>query len=245
MPRGVAVSSQQSATLREADVPQRLVGLGGRVGVAQRLVGDEQVPVERLQVGGVAVEHAVGGEHDAGAVAEPAVERAQLGGDRALLGEREHLDVGRQRRQSAPGRAVRELVAPLAEQPALGDDERAEAARAAGAVRERAAGRDRLAGADLAGVDARADDLQRGHLLLAAEQHRVVVERPRADHAHGLAGAGVQRDACACWRLSARSSAIACSATTRRVLALSPSALVIVSTPGRPFMRPTRTVSLR
>ena len=46
-------------------------------------------------------------------------------------------------------------------------------------------------------------------------------------------------------RLSARSSAIACSATTRRVVALTPSALVTVSTPGRPFMRPTRTVSLR
>ena len=46
-------------------------------------------------------------------------------------------------------------------------------------------------------------------------------------------------------RLSARSSAIACSATTRRVVALSPSALVTVSMPGRPFMRPTRTVSLR
>src|SRR3954452_18478561 len=46
-------------------------------------------------------------------------------------------------------------------------------------------------------------------------------------------------------RLSARSSAIACSATTRRVLALTASALVIVSIPGRPFIRPTRTVSLR
>ena len=39
-------------------------------------------------------------------------------------------------------------------------------------------------------------------------------------------------------RLSARSSAIACSATTRRVVALTPSALVTVSMPGRPFMRP-------
>jgi hypothetical protein len=43
--------------------------------------------------------------------------------------------------------------------------------------------------------------------------------------------------------LSARSSAIACSATTRRVLAETPSEEVIVSIPGRPFIRPTRTVS--
>ena len=45
-------------------------------------------------------------------------------------------------------------------------------------------------------------------------------------------------------RLSSRSSAIACSATTRRVVALGPSAVVMASRPGRPFMRPTRTVSL-
>ena len=45
--------------------------------------------------------------------------------------------------------------------------------------------------------------------------------------------------------LSVRSSLIACSATTRRVVADRPSELVIVSAPGRPFIRPTRTVSAR
>ena len=44
-------------------------------------------------------------------------------------------------------------------------------------------------------------------------------------------------------RLSAISVPSACSATTRRVLADIPSELVIVSIPGRPFIRPTRTVS--
>jgi hypothetical protein len=62
-----------------------LVGLGGGVGVAQRLVGDQQVPVERGELSGVAVEHAVGHERDARPVAEPAVEAAQPAGDRAVL----------------------------------------------------------------------------------------------------------------------------------------------------------------
>ena len=61
-------------------------------------------------------------------VAERAVEGADLGGDRALVVEHEHVDVGRERRQPAAGRAERELVAPLAEQAALGDDQRAQAA---------------------------------------------------------------------------------------------------------------------
>ena len=43
-------------------------------------------------------------------------------------------------------------------------------------------------------VDAGADDLQRGDLALAAEQDRVVGQRPGADHAQQLAGAGVERD---------------------------------------------------
>ena len=105
-----------------------LVGLGGGVGVAQRLVGDQQVPVERGQFAGVAVEHAVGHQRDAGALAEPAVEAAQPSGDRAVLGEHEHVEVGRQRRQAARGRAVQQLVAPLGEQPALGDDHARESA---------------------------------------------------------------------------------------------------------------------
>ena len=62
-----------------------------------------------------------------------------------------------------------------------------------GAVRERPAGADRLAGADRRGVDAGADDLQRRHLALAAEQHRVVGQRSRERHPHHLAGAGVER----------------------------------------------------
>ena len=124
----------------EADLRERAVRVGGRVDVAQRLVGHQQVPGDRLQVGGVAVEQAVGGEHDARPLAERAVERADLPGDRAVLGEREHLDVGRQRRQPAPGRAGGQLVAPLAEQPALGHHQRAEARRDRGAVGERPAG---------------------------------------------------------------------------------------------------------
>ena len=164
LPRGVAVSSQQSATRAHAQLGERLVGLGGGVGVAQRLVGDQQVPGERRQLGRVAVEHAVGararrrgGRRARGRSARswPAIERRAR---RATS----TLDVGGQRRQPAPGRAVRELVAPLAEQAALGDDQRAQPGRGGGAVRERAAGGDRLAGADLAGVDAGADDLQRG-----------------------------------------------------------------------------------
>jgi hypothetical protein len=69
----------------ETDLRQRLVGLGGRVGVAQRLVGDQQVPWDHLQVGRVAVEDPVGREHDARPVAQPAVERADLSGDLAVL----------------------------------------------------------------------------------------------------------------------------------------------------------------
>ena len=92
------------------------------------------------------------------------------------------------------GAPCSELVAPLGEQPALGDDHAAEARRGGGAVGERAAGGDRLAGAGLGGVDAGADDLQGGELALAAEQHRVVGQRPGADHAHELARAGVERD---------------------------------------------------
>ena len=44
------------------------------------------------------------------------------------------------------------------------------------------------------GVDAGADDLQRCHLALAAEQDRVVVERSGERHPHRLAGARVQGD---------------------------------------------------
>ena len=50
----------------EPDLRERLVRLGRGVRVAQRLVGDQQVPGDRLQVGRVAVEHAVRGEHHPG-----------------------------------------------------------------------------------------------------------------------------------------------------------------------------------
>ena len=174
------------------------MGLGGGVGVAQRLVGDQQVPVQRGQLGRVAVEHAVGHQRDAGPVAERAVEaraaaRRSGGGRRATSTSTLGASGGRPR----AGAPRQQLVAPLAEQPALGDDHRPQPRRGGGAVRERAAGGDRLAGAGLGGVDAGADDLQRGQLALAAEQHRVVGQRPRADHAHELAGAGVERDLCA------------------------------------------------
>ena len=178
----------------EADLSERLVGLGGRVDVAQRLVGDQQMPRDRLQVGGVAVQQPVRHERDAGTVPERAVEGADLAGDGLLVADDQHLDVGRQRCQSAAGRSAGELVAPLAEQPALGDDDRAEPSRGGRAVRERAAGRNGLAGTGRARVNAGADDLQRGHLALAAEQHGVVGQRPRQRHPHHLTGAGVERD---------------------------------------------------
>ena len=180
----------------EAHLRERAVRVGGGVDVAQRLVGDEQVPRDRLQVGRVAVEQAVGGEHDAGALAERAVERADLPGDRAVLGR------ARARRRWAPAAAGRGRARRRSARRATG--------RAAGPRRRRARGSaastaarwasarpvvTSLAGADLAGVDAGADDLQRRDLLLAAEQDRVVGERPGAGHAHDLAGAGVERDA--------------------------------------------------
>src|SRR4051794_36037795 len=98
------------------------------------------MPRARLQLDGVAVKRPIGGEHDAGPLAERAVEGADLPGDRAPVIERQQLDVRGQRREPTAGRAEGELVAPLAEQPSFGDDERAEPLRGAGAVRERAAG---------------------------------------------------------------------------------------------------------
>ena len=58
---------------------------------------------------------------------------------------------------------------------------------------ERSRARHGLARSNLSGVDAGADDLQRRHVLLAAEQHRVIGERASEAHAHQLAGAGVER----------------------------------------------------
>ena len=110
----------------EANLGERLMSLGRRVGVAQRLVGDQQVPADCLQVGRVAVQRAVAAQHHAGPVAQLAVEHAQLTGDLALVVEHQELDVRRQRRQSATGRSLSELVAPLPKQPALGDHHGAE-----------------------------------------------------------------------------------------------------------------------
>ena len=148
MPRGVAVRSQQSATAAEAHLGERLMRLGRRVGVAQRLVGDQQMPADRLKLGRVAVKHAVRREHDAGAVGEPAVELADPAGHLPVVGDDQQLDVRCQRWQAAAGRAARELLAPLAEQPALGDHQPAEPGLRGGAVRERPPCGDRLAGAD-------------------------------------------------------------------------------------------------
>ena len=103
---------------------ERLVGVGRGVGVAERLVGDQQMPGDHLQVGGIPVERRVGHEHHSGPVREGAVEIADLPGDRTALVDYQHLHVGCQRRQPAAGGAAHELVVPLAEQPALGDDHR-------------------------------------------------------------------------------------------------------------------------
>ena len=69
----------------EPDLGERLVRLGRRVRVAERLVGDQQVPRDRLQVGRVAIEHAVRGEHHPGTVAKFAVEPADLTGDLPIV----------------------------------------------------------------------------------------------------------------------------------------------------------------
>jgi len=99
----------------QAHLRERLVGLGGRVDVAQRLVGDQQMPAQCLQLGRVAIQHAVRDQRDAGSVAELAVERAQLPGDRLAVVDDRDLDVRGQWRQPAAGGAVCELVAPLSE----------------------------------------------------------------------------------------------------------------------------------
>ena len=170
----------QEPAVRDRPEPhqlQRLMGVGGGVGVSERLVGDQQMPGDHLQVGGIPVKHPVRDEHHARAVAECGVERADLPGDRPALVDDQHLDVGRQRWQPAAGRAACELVVPLAEQPALGNDHRPQPTGRRGPVGERSRARHGFARSNLSGVDAGADDLQRRHVLLAAEQHRVIGER--------------------------------------------------------------------
>ena len=90
----------------EPHLGERLVRLGRRVRVAQRLVGDQQVPRDRLQVGRVAVKHAVRGQHDTRPVAELAVEPPDLPGDLPVVGQDEQLDVRRQRWQPPAGSAA-------------------------------------------------------------------------------------------------------------------------------------------
>ena len=113
---------------------ERLVCVGRRVGVPERLVGDEQVPGDHLQIGGIAVKRPVGHEHDNGPVREGAVEIADLPGDRTALIDDQHLQIGCQRRQSSAGGAAHKLVVPLPEQPALGDDHRPQPPGCRGAV---------------------------------------------------------------------------------------------------------------
>ena len=243
-PRG---GGQQPAVRDRAEPHelQRLVGVGGRVGVAQCLVGDQQMPRDHLQVGGVAVEHAVGDEHHARAIAERGVERADLRGDRPALVDEQHLHVGRERRQPAAGRAAGELVAPLPQQPALGDDDRSQPA-----------GRGRLGCASarplvtVFPVPTWLASTPEPTTFSAA----ISCWRPSSTGSSASGRASVIRTTCrapassvtfAPAGLSARSSLIACSATTRRVVADRPSEVVIVSAPGRPFIRPTRTLSFR
>jgi hypothetical protein len=131
---------QQPASDRpEPDLGERLVRLSCRVGVSERLVGDQQMPRDRLQVGRVAIEHAVGRKHDPGAIAKLTVEPADLPGDLPLVAKHEQLEVRRQRRQPTSGGAVGELLSPLAEQPSFSDHQSAEARLRGGAVRERPA----------------------------------------------------------------------------------------------------------
>ena len=162
------------------------------VRVSERLVGDQQMPRDRLQVGGVAVKHAVRRQHHPGPVAELAIEAADLSGNLPVICKDEQLEIRRERWEPAAGCAPGEFVMPLGEQSALGDDEASQPRLRGRAVGERAAGGDRLAGSDGGGVDAGADDLQRRGLALAAEQHRVIGQRSRGGHAHELAGAGRQ-----------------------------------------------------
>ena len=94
---------------------ERLVGVGRGVRIPQGLVGDQQVPGDHLQVGGIAFKRPVGHEHHSGPVREGAVEIADLTGDRTALIDYQHLQIGCQRRQSAAGGAAHKLVVPLAE----------------------------------------------------------------------------------------------------------------------------------
>ena len=91
------------------------MGVGRGVRVPQRLVGDQQMPGDHLQIGGIPVERPVGHEHHSGPVREGAVEIADLTGDRTALIDYQHLQIGCQRRQPAAGGAAHKLVVPLPE----------------------------------------------------------------------------------------------------------------------------------
>ena len=144
LPAGVAVKQPAVRDTREADLRERLVRHRRRVRVAQRLIGEQQMPPDRAQLRGRAVKHTVRSEHHPRPIPKPPVKPADLPGDWTVGVEDEQLDVRRQRRQPAAGRATLELLAPLSEQAPLGDNEPAEPWLGGGAVRERPAGADRL-----------------------------------------------------------------------------------------------------
>ena len=225
-----------------AELGECLVGLGGRVGVAQRFVGDQQVPVERGQLAGVAVEHAVGDQRDAGALGELAVE-------------------ARSRPASGPCSAstITSTLGASGGSPRAGAPCRS-SSRHWASSRPSATTMARKRGV----VAARCASARPLVMVLPVPVWEASTPEPTTFSAAssrwrpsrtGSSASGRVRIMRTSWRapassvtfawerLSSRSSGIACSATTLRVLALGPSAVVTASRPGRPFSRPTRTVS--
>ena len=188
----------------------------------------------------------LGDEHHARPVAQRSVERADLPGDRPALVDDQHLDV------RVPAAAGPRPGAPLVSssrhcpssrpsatssrpKPPGGGRAVARApARSKSSCRNRSARRRRRS--------------RRPSARRSPAGGRAAPGRRRAAGPGSCARAGARRRRASPSRrcaLSARSSGIACSATRRRVVADRPSEVVIVSTPGRPFIRPTRTVSFR
>lgn len=176
----------------EAQLGERAVRFGRGVAVAVDLIHDAEVPVDDRQFARVALHHPGAAQRDPAAIAAFAVKAPHLRADAVVIGEDRHLAVGGQRRQAALRRAGDELSPPLLEQPRGGDDQRPKALGAGGAVVDRAAGGDRLAGRGLAHVEPGADDLQSGGEPLRVLEHRVVVERSDGGHPHELPRAGVE-----------------------------------------------------
>ena len=241
---GVAVRARSPRLEPYPHQLQRLTGLGRRVGVAERL----GPAISRRH--GIMDLAGYGQSAPLGRVLRPrgrlsAVSTRDPSGDRLALVHDEHLDVRRQRRQ------------PTARAPRVSSSRHCASSRPSATiialsrlvdealVRQRPA-RGRRLPATRSGWHPR-----RHPTTFSAA---MCCSRPSSTGSSASGRARVMRTSCrapassvtftpSC--LSARSSLTACSATTRRGVADRPSDVVIVSAPGRPFIRPTRTVSAR